>query len=182
LGLTLTVIISVIVVGVLVYFMGKLGIIPNIYSGYYYAVIWLAGVVLITYFLSKFIQGRMAGFIGESNASTLSFVVRLVGYVLGIAGFLYYIKGGPRGCVGSRRVRWASPWSSLPRRSFQHIWWNNALDLQTIQDRGQDNTFNMTVWVNCPHLSPKVLVDRLPYSRVHRSDSGYFPSLHNVDK
>lgn len=94
LGLTLTVIISVIVVGVLVYFMGKLGIIPNIYSGYYYAVIWLAGVVLITYFLSKFIQGRMAGFIGESNASTLSFVVRLVGYVLGIAGFLFILRVG----------------------------------------------------------------------------------------
>ncbi|BBD72380.1 mechanosensitive ion channel protein MscS [Sulfodiicoccus acidiphilus] len=94
LALVLTAIAGTLVVGAAVYFLAKLGVLPDVYSEYYYAAIWVAGVIVITYLLSTFIQRKASSVLGAPNASTLSFVVRLVGYVLAIAGFFVLLKIG----------------------------------------------------------------------------------------
>lgn len=91
-ALVITTIISAIVIGLGVFTLAAFKIIPANFTLYFYATIWFGGVLLVTYLLSSLIKYRFSRIIGESNASSVSFVTKLLGYILSFVGFFILIK------------------------------------------------------------------------------------------
>ncbi len=67
-------------------------IIPTGYENYVYGALWLLASVVITNLISSFIRRRLLPQLGPANASSVSFVARLTGYVIAFIGFLAIIR------------------------------------------------------------------------------------------
>lgn len=80
--------ISMVVIGTAIYMLGNLGILPGDYIIYLELIVWVVGILSITYLLSILVKRRLSNTVGVDNASSLSFIIRVVGYALAIAGFL----------------------------------------------------------------------------------------------
>ncbi|QKR01107.1 mechanosensitive ion channel family protein [Metallosphaera tengchongensis] len=93
-SLVISSIIAVVVVGLAIYVLGMVKILPGNYTLYLEIGVWVIGVLGITYLISLLIKNRLGPAIGLDNASSLSFVVRVIGYVLAIAGVLAAFKVG----------------------------------------------------------------------------------------
>lgn len=74
------------------YFLVEYKLIPGTYENYLYGVVWLVVSVLVTHIVSSRIRASLAPTIGAANASSVAFVVRLVGYIIAIIGFLAIIR------------------------------------------------------------------------------------------
>ncbi|MEM3849136.1 MAG: mechanosensitive ion channel family protein [Zestosphaera sp.] len=77
-----------VVIGTAIYMLGNLGILPGDYIIYLELIVWVVGILSITYLLSILVKRRLSNTVGVDNASSLSFIIRVVGYALAIAGFL----------------------------------------------------------------------------------------------
>ncbi|AEB95400.1 MscS mechanosensitive ion channel [Metallosphaera cuprina Ar-4] len=77
-----------VVIGTAIYMLGNLGILPGDYIIYLELIVWVVGILSITYILSILVKRRLSNTVGVDNASSLSFIIRVVGYALAIAGFL----------------------------------------------------------------------------------------------
>ncbi|AWR94134.1 mechanosensitive ion channel family protein [Acidianus brierleyi] len=91
-ALVITTIISAIVIGLGVFTLAAFKIIPSNFTLYFYATIWFGGVLLVTYLLSSLIKFRFSRLIGESNATSVSFITKLLGYILAFVGFFILIR------------------------------------------------------------------------------------------
>jgi small-conductance mechanosensitive channel len=91
-ALVITVILSAIVIGIGVFTLAALKIIPANFTLYFYATIWFVGAILITYLLSSLIKYRFSKIIGDSNAASVSFVTKLLGYIIAFVGFFILIR------------------------------------------------------------------------------------------
>ncbi|MEM4046747.1 MAG: mechanosensitive ion channel family protein [Metallosphaera sp.] len=87
-SLSISLIISMVVIGTAIYMLGNLGILPGDYIIYLELIVWVVGILSITYLLSILVKRRLSNTVGVDNASSLSFIIRVVGYALAIAGFL----------------------------------------------------------------------------------------------
>ncbi|MEM3914834.1 MAG: mechanosensitive ion channel family protein, partial [Metallosphaera sp.] len=85
---SISLIISMVVIGTAIYMLGNLGILPGDYIIYLELIVWVVGILSITYLLSILVKRRLSNTVGVDNASSLSFIIRVVGYALAIAGFL----------------------------------------------------------------------------------------------
>ncbi|WP_048057540.1 mechanosensitive ion channel family protein [Metallosphaera cuprina] len=85
---SISLIISMVVIGTAIYMLGNLGILPGDYIIYLELIVWVVGILSITYILSILVKRRLSNTVGVDNASSLSFIIRVVGYALAIAGFL----------------------------------------------------------------------------------------------
>ncbi|BDC19426.1 mechanosensitive ion channel family protein [Acidianus sp. HS-5] len=91
-GLIITVIVSAISIGSAVFVLANIfHIIPPNYLLYFYAVIWFVGAVLVSYLISEVVKHRLGNFIGASNATSVSFVTRLLGYIIAFIGFFILV-------------------------------------------------------------------------------------------
>ncbi len=69
-------------------------IIPTGYENYLYGVLWLIGSIAVTHVVSVVVRRRLSPLVGQANAASVSFVVRLTGYVIALIGFLAMIRVG----------------------------------------------------------------------------------------
>ncbi|MQL54938.1 mechanosensitive ion channel family protein [Acidianus ambivalens] len=90
-GLVLTVIISAVVVGLAIFTLANLKVIPADYTLYFYATIWFVGAVLVAYLISEIVKKRLGNFIGASNATSVAFITRLLGYIIAFIGFFLLV-------------------------------------------------------------------------------------------
>jgi len=90
-GLILTVIISAIVIGLAIFTLANLKVIPANYTLYFYATIWFVGAVLVAYLVSEIVKSRLGNFIGASNATSVAFITRLLGYIIAFIGFFLLV-------------------------------------------------------------------------------------------
>ncbi|MCY0882392.1 MAG: mechanosensitive ion channel, partial [Acidianus infernus] len=90
-GLILTVIISAVVIGLAIFTLANLKVIPASYTLYFYAAIWFVGAVLIAYLISEIVKNRLGNFIGASNATSIAFITRLLGYIIAFIGFFLLV-------------------------------------------------------------------------------------------
>lgn len=90
-GLVITVIISAIVVGFAIFTLANLKVIPPDYTLYFYATTWFIGSVLVSYLISEIVKTRLGNFIGASNATSVAFIIRLLGYVIAFIGFFLLV-------------------------------------------------------------------------------------------
>ncbi|MUM64336.1 mechanosensitive ion channel [Acidianus infernus] len=90
-GLILTVIISAVVIGLAIFTLANLKVIPANYTLYFYATIWFVGAVLIAYLISEIVKNRLGNFIGASNATSIAFITRLLGYIIAFIGFFLLV-------------------------------------------------------------------------------------------
>lgn len=90
-GLILTVIISAVVIGLAIFTLANLKVIPANYTLYFYATIWFVGAVLIAYLISEIVKNRLVNFIGASNATSIAFITRLLGYIIAFIGFFLLV-------------------------------------------------------------------------------------------
>ncbi|PVU74381.1 mechanosensitive ion channel family protein [Acidianus hospitalis] len=90
-GLIITVIISAIVIGLAIFTLANLKVIPANYTLYFYATIWFVGAVLVAYLVSEIVKSRLGNFIGASNATSVAFITRLLGYIIAFIGFFLLV-------------------------------------------------------------------------------------------
>jgi len=90
-GLIVTVIISAIVIGLAIFTLANLKVIPANYTLYFYATIWFVGAVLVAYLVSEIVKSRLGNFIGASNATSVAFITRLLGYIIAFIGFFLLV-------------------------------------------------------------------------------------------
>ncbi len=91
-GLIITVIVSAIVVGSAIFALANIfHVIPPNYTLYFYAIIWFVGAILIAYLISEIVKHRLGNLIGASNATSVSFIARLLGYIIAFIGFFLLI-------------------------------------------------------------------------------------------
>jgi Small-conductance mechanosensitive channel len=93
-ALLVLILLTTIFLSLTLYFFDIFKIIPPDYSLYIYAAIWFVGALLIFYLISYFIHGKLTPIVGKTNAATLSLLVRLLGYIIAVTGFLALIKVG----------------------------------------------------------------------------------------
>lgn len=94
LALTISSIIAMIVIGGAIYVLGSMKLLPGNYILYLELVIWIVGVLLVTYLFSLLVRRRLSAVIGVDNASSLGFVIRVIGYALALAGAVSVFKVG----------------------------------------------------------------------------------------
>ncbi|MFP3218102.1 mechanosensitive ion channel family protein [Acidianus sp.] len=90
-GLIVTVIISAIVIGLAIFTLANLKVIPANYTLYFYATTWFVGAVLVAYLVSEIVKSRLGNFIGASNATSVAFITRLLGYIIAFIGFFLLV-------------------------------------------------------------------------------------------
>lgn len=90
----ITSVVSVILLAGGVYALTTLHVLEPNYLVYLEAGVWIAGVLTVTYLLSLLIKRKFIPLLGQSNASSLSFVVRLTGYVVAVVGLSAFLKIG----------------------------------------------------------------------------------------
>lgn len=59
---------------------------------YFYAALWFIGAIIVTYFIANLIKVRFSRIVGQSNANSVSFIARLLGYFIAVIGFFVLIK------------------------------------------------------------------------------------------
>ncbi|SAI86447.1 mechanosensitive ion channel family protein [Saccharolobus solfataricus] len=92
-ALILTVVLAGIALGGGVFVLSSVfKIIPADYLLYIYAAIWFIVAVIVSYFIGSLIRNRLGDVIGYDNASSISFVVRLIGYIIAFVGFFVLIR------------------------------------------------------------------------------------------
>ena len=87
-----TLLLVVALLAALGYLLIRFKIVPAGYEGYALGVLWLVGSVIVFQELSNVVRRRLAPSVGAANAASVSFVVRLAGYIVAIIGFLAFIK------------------------------------------------------------------------------------------
>ena len=92
-AIILTVILAGIAIGGGIFVLSSVfKIIPSDYLLYIYAGIWFIVAVIVSYFIGSLIRNRLGNVIGYDNASSVSFVVRLIGYIIAFIGFLVLVR------------------------------------------------------------------------------------------
>ncbi|AWR98730.1 mechanosensitive ion channel family protein [Metallosphaera hakonensis] len=94
LAITISSIIAMILIGSAIYVLGEMKVLPGNYILYLEIAIWVVGILAVTYLLSLLVKRRLANSIGIDNASSLGFVIRVIGYALALAGVLSAFKVG----------------------------------------------------------------------------------------
>ncbi|BCU66809.1 mechanosensitive ion channel protein MscS [Sulfolobales archaeon HS-7] len=90
-ALSLTIIIAFILLGLAVYTLVGLKVLPVSDSIIFYAVIIAGGGTVITLFLSSMMK-RLSDVVGEANSSVLQFLVRLLGFIITAVALLSLFK------------------------------------------------------------------------------------------
>lgn len=92
-AIILTVILAGIAIGGGIFVLSSVfKIIPSDYLLYIYAGIWFIVAVIVSYFIGSLIRNRLGNVIGYDNASSVSFVVRLIGYIIAFIGFFVLVR------------------------------------------------------------------------------------------
>ncbi|QXJ27862.1 putative integral membrane protein [Saccharolobus shibatae B12] len=92
-AIILTVILAGIAIGGGIFVLSSVfKIIPGDYLLYIYAGIWFIVSVIVSYFIGSLIRNRLGNVIGYDNASSVSFVVRLIGYIIALVGFFVLVR------------------------------------------------------------------------------------------
>ncbi|ACR43131.1 mechanosensitive ion channel family protein [Saccharolobus islandicus] len=92
-AIILTVILAGIAIGGGIFVLSSVfKIIPSYYLLYIYAGIWFIVAVIVSYFIGSLIRNRLGNVIGYDNASSVSFVVRLIGYIIAFIGFFVLVR------------------------------------------------------------------------------------------
>ncbi|QXJ31177.1 mechanosensitive ion channel family protein [Saccharolobus shibatae] len=92
-AIILTVILAGIAIGGGIFVLSSVfKIIPGDYLLYIYAGIWFIVAVIVSYFIGSLIRSRLGNVIGYDNASSVSFVVRLIGYIIAFVGFFVLVR------------------------------------------------------------------------------------------
>ncbi|MCI2413658.1 MAG: mechanosensitive ion channel family protein [Candidatus Aramenus sp.] len=91
-ALILTTIIGAVVVGLGLFALSVLHVVPPDYLLYTYAGVWIVGTILVTQLISSLIKRRAIRLIGASNANNVAFIAQLLGYVVAFIGFFILIK------------------------------------------------------------------------------------------
>ncbi|WP_338598736.1 mechanosensitive ion channel family protein [Sulfolobus tengchongensis] len=92
-ALVLTSIIAAILVGAAVFVLSNVfKLFPADYLLYVYAAIWFIAAIIVSYFVSSIIKYRLSNIIGYDNASSVSFIARLLGYIIGFVGFFILLR------------------------------------------------------------------------------------------
>ncbi|AWR97417.1 mechanosensitive ion channel [Acidianus sulfidivorans JP7] len=91
-AIIISTIVTAIVIGIGVFFLAAFKIIPANFTLYLYATIWFVAAVIVTYLISNIIKFRFDKIIGEANAGNISFIVRLLGYIVAFVGFFALIR------------------------------------------------------------------------------------------
>ncbi|ARM76063.1 mechanosensitive ion channel family protein [Acidianus manzaensis] len=91
-AIILSTIITAILVGIGVFLLASFKIIPANFTAYFYAAIWFVAAIVVTYLISNIIKLRFSHIIGEANAGNISFIARLLGYVIAFVGFFALVR------------------------------------------------------------------------------------------
>jgi len=92
-ALIITSIISSLLIGIGVFVLSDIfKIIPSNYLLYIFATIWFIAAILVSYFISNLIRSRLGKIIGYDNASSVSFIAKLIGYIIAFIGFFVVVK------------------------------------------------------------------------------------------
>lgn len=91
-AILITTVVTAIFVGVFVFALASLKIIPANYTAYFYATIWFIAAIVFTYFLSNLVKTRISHVVGIANAENVSFIVRLLGYIIAFVGLISLTK------------------------------------------------------------------------------------------
>ncbi|QGA53142.1 mechanosensitive ion channel [Sulfolobus sp. E5-1-F] len=67
-------------------------IISGDYLLYIYAAIWFIVAIIVSYFIGSLIRNRLGNVIGYDNAGSVSFLIRLIGYVIAFVGFFVLVR------------------------------------------------------------------------------------------
>ena len=92
-GIVTAIVVVVLMAGA-VYALSVFNILKPDYVVYIEAALWVIGTLVITYLLSLLVKRRFSPLLGQDNVSSLSFIIRLVGYVLAFVGLLAFLKVG----------------------------------------------------------------------------------------
>ncbi len=87
-------VILIIMIAAIMYALASLHLVPMGYSPIFYGIIAIISGLAITTIISKAVYDGMSKSVGDHNASSLSFIIKVAGYTLTMLIFLSYFKIG----------------------------------------------------------------------------------------
>lgn len=87
-------VILIIMIAAIMYALASLHLVPIGYSPIFYGIIAIISGLAITTIISKAVYDGMSKSVGDHNASSLSFIIKVAGYTLTMLIFLSYFKIG----------------------------------------------------------------------------------------